>query len=146
MKLMLPLILMLLSVQQQGYEVWSADIEQQRPVMRLDERLVNAANYKAKLMAETGIVAHCINGYCSNKLAADFGCKTGFADNGNQIESIAVGSQTVTDAYERLRNSAAHHDHLLGIGFFNNQDEVGVGYYEHNNNYFYVFISANCLE
>lgn len=146
MNLFLPMIIMLLTIQEQGFTVWSQDIEQNRPVMHMDERLVNAANFKAQLMAETGIIAHCIDGYCPNEMIRDFGCKTIHGDDGNSVESIAVGFSTVGAAYQALNDSPAHRLHILGLDMFESQDEIGVGYYEFNNNYYYVFISANCLE
>ncbi len=146
MKMFLPMIFMLLTIQEQGFTVWSQDIEQNRPVMRIDERLMNAANFKAQLMAKTGIIAHCVDDYCPNKMVREFGCKTEYGDDGNQVESLAVGFSNVTNAYEALRESPLHRPHILGIDFFESQDEVGVGYYEYENNYYYVFISANCLE
>lgn len=146
MKIYLPLVIMMLTVQMLGVEIWSNDIDQQRPVMHVDNRLMAAADYKARLIAESGKVAHCIDNYCPNEMIEDFGCKTGYSENSNFVESIAVGDRKITDAYLRLKNSPAHRPHILGLGFFNSQDEIGVGYYEFNNNYYYVFISANCLE
>jgi len=141
----LPMVLMMFTIQEQGFHIWQNDINQNRPVMHLDERLVNAANYKAKLIAETGIIAHCVNGYCSNQLVHDFGCKTEYAGNSNQVESISVGVSTMAEAYESLRRSPSHQPHILGLDMFSAQDEIGVGYYEFQNNYYYVFLSANCL-
>ncbi len=146
MKLFLPMIIMLLTIQEQGFTVWSQDIEQQRPVMHMDQRLVDAANFKAELLAETGVLSHCIDGYCPNEMIRDFGCKTIYGDDGNQVESFAIGFRNVTEAYEGLKRSPAHRLHMLGLDMFESQDEIGVGYYEFNNNYYYVFISANCLE
>lgn len=146
MKIFLPLILFLVSTQEQIFFIWSHDLEQQRPVMTLDKRLVNAANHKAKLLAETGIWAHCIDEYCPNQMIREFGCNTGLLDKANNVESIVIGEQNPANTIERLKNSQGHRNHILGLeDIYRNQDEIGVGYYEYNNNYYYVFISANCL-
>lgn len=146
MKVLLPLVLMLLTVQEQWFEIMKADLDQKRPEMHLDERLMKAADFKARLIAETGIIDHCINGYCPNRMIKDFGCKTKYGDDGNQVESITVGHKFVSDAYYSLKNSPSHRDHILGENFFKEQDEIGIRYYEYGNNYYYVFISANCEE
>lgn len=147
MKIFLPLILFLVSTQEQIYLLWSTDLEQQRPAMHLDQRLVDAANFKARLLAETGKWTHCIDGYCPNKMIKDFGCKVSFDDKGNQVESLLIGEQFPGNAVERLKNSPSHRIHILGLDpEFKQQDEIGVGYYEYENNYYYVFISANCEE
>lgn len=147
MKIFIPLILFLATTQEYIFFVWSQDIEQQRPVMHLDQRLVDAANYKAQLLAETGIWAHCINGYCPNRMIKDFGCATKHGDDGNQVESVLIGEQFPGNAVQRLKDSPSHRIHILGLDdTFKYQDEIGVGYYEYQNNYYYVFISANCEE
>lgn len=147
MKIFLALILFLVTKQEQVFYVWRDDIEQQRPIMVLDERLTNAANYKAQLLAESGIIAHCINGYCPNQMIKDFGCLTDYKDMANDVESILIGERNPADVINHFRNSPEHRVHIFGEeDRFKYQDDIGVGYYEKNNNFYYVFISAHCKE
>lgn len=142
----LPLIILTVSIQLHGYYIWSMDVDQQRPVVMHSEELQNAADYKAHLLLVTGIIEHCIDGYCPNEMIEDFGCHAGLEPDKNYVESLIVGTPDFNEAYRRLKESPAHHNHMVGGEGYTDQKDMAVGYAELNNNYAFVFISANCKD
>jgi uncharacterized protein YkwD len=57
--------------------------------------------------------------------------------NGNNIESINAGRSNVNDVWQSWKDSPPHRNHVLGIGFFQNQNHYGIGY-AHNENSLYL--------
>ena len=111
------------------------------------ESLMKGAQFKAELMATTNKFGHYIDGHWPNQLASSFGCTHSYQVLGNQIESIAAGSDDAKAIYEALLNSPQHKDHILGNGFFAEQTNVGVGFAYNKNStyqYYWVFWSADC--
>lgn len=136
----IPMVLFTVSPEHASLTLWQSDIEQQRTVMNHNENLQRAASYKARLIYETGVVSHCINGYCPNKMIHDFGCDNNYEDNANYVESLAIGSTKPGVVYQALKDSKPHYSHIVGNGFYNNQSEVAIGVYED----VFVFISSVC--
>jgi uncharacterized protein YkwD len=108
-----------------------ADANQQRKNPQCDVHLVNAAQYRARDMAEKGYFSHKdLDGYYANQWAIRFGCRlpTGYPSNENNIESIGLNYPTPSDAWAGWLNSSAHRTHVLGtISFFAAQRLYGFG-------------------
>lgn len=138
---------MLITIQMHGYYIWSHDTRNLHDELIFDQRLQNAANYKAQLLLDTGIYAHCVNGYCPNQMVREYGCETGWNDNANNVESILVMSYgEIGTAYETLLRSPPHRVHLLGEGWFQNHNRAAVGYANSGEIHVYIYLTAICKE
>ena len=143
-KFFLPIILFL-TVQIHGFNIWSHDTRQIRPELIFSQNLQNAANFKAQLLLTSGVYAHCIENYCPNKMIKDFGCKNDYNDNTNYVESFLIGPVDMDKAYSLLLLSPSHRAHLLGEGWFSTQNYGAVGFYTKDSNNAYVFLAASCF-
>lgn len=111
------------------------DKGQMRKTIRCNPILAKVAGQKAKIMAQNGMVNHDIEGSPNARLEAagyKLPHKYGTAF-GNQVESIAGGYSNAKSVWEAFKASDGHRSHLLGlIPFFEEQDEIGVGFYKKN--------------
>lgn len=111
----------------------TGDSRQQRPVMRCNKALVDAAQRRVESLANERYFGHCDpRGICANEYARAAGCvlPDDYGD-GNNIESIAGGSGDAGFVFLVLAQSPSHADHLFGQrDFFRKQDDVGVAYIE----------------
>lgn len=108
------------------------DERQQRVGMAWCPALQRAAMWRANDMAALRYFAHCNPaGVCPNAVAAASGCRlpADYAQNGNNIESIAAGSPSPAVILDALGNSPKHADHLFGRGeVFRQQTHYAIGY------------------
>lgn len=114
---------------------------QQRKTLQYSTCLQQSADVKARLLLETGIISHTINGIAPNALARSYcsNLATEYEDNKNYIESLVVGAKEADTAFNSLMNSPKHKEHLMGESdFYKEQQWYAVGYYEYANNYAYV--------
>ena len=119
------------------------DSRQQR-VLKWNEDLAKAAQTKVKLMIDTNIFAHVIGGIWPNQIARQYVLLPEYYGVfANNCESLVQGSKDVNLMFESLANSPSHSKHLFGLTpFFAEQTDIGVGYGEgHNNYWFAVYIS-----
>lgn len=108
------------------------DAKQKRKTLRCNPILVKAADSKAKLMSERGMVRHNLGGSPNGHLR-DNGYKLppyyGSAFS-NQVEAIAGGYESAEEVWKGFKNSKPHRQHLLGeLDFYLEQDEIGVAFY-----------------
>jgi uncharacterized protein YkwD len=112
------------------------DPDQQRASLRCDPILAQEARRKAKDMAERGYFNHVDpDGYGPNYYVVQAGYSLpDFYDqnnDANNIESIAAGFSTPSQAWFSLTNSPSHRPHVLGTDpFFRDQVDYGIGFYE----------------
>ena len=108
------------------------DNEQHRKSMRCNKILTDAAEAKAKKMAEFGLVIHNLGG-SPNSLLRTAGYQLpehyGSEFDSNQVEAIAGGYSDAEDVWRSFKASKAHRTHLLGEHeFYAEQDEIGVAF------------------
>lgn len=107
----------------------ASHVEQQRPLLVCDDRLVAAAQKRASTVAHAGALAHCDQaGICANVYARVEGCMlpSTYGD-GNEVESLGSGTKDWRVMLKALLGSPSHRDHLLGVGdFFRAQTRIGV--------------------
>lgn len=106
-------------------------IKQQRPNIRCNDILKNAALDKAKLMLERGLVAHNLGGSPNNLLReAGYQLPDYYGSSfSNQVEAIAGGYEDAETVWFAFKNSDSHRSHLLAeIDFYREQDELGVAF------------------
>ncbi len=108
------------------------DTEQQRGSIRCNLTLAKAAEAKAKLMADYGIVRHNLGGSPNSHLE-ETGYKLphyyGKDFNSNQVEAIAGGYTDAKRVWHAFKQSKEHRTHLLGEHeFYVEQDEIGVAF------------------
>lgn len=125
--------------------------QQKRSTMIWDARLNAVARARAKDMGTRQYFGHVDpDGYGPNWHIT----KTGYrlpirwtaSDEGNQVESILAGHESVDAAFRMWMGSSKHITHILGHSdFYRNQTQFGAGYafvphslYKH----YWVFISA----
>lgn len=109
---------------------------QQRNDLEIDCKLCEAARYKAKLMYETGVYAHVVDGIGPNTMVHGFdfnlanGYNKGVSSKANNVESIHASPATPQAAFDSWLTSEAHRRHILGDhSFYRKQNCIGVGYY-----------------
>lgn len=104
--------------------------------------LMQAAQWKAEYISQTGHISHCtLENECPNDTIKRYGCQNDYPEGRNQVESLVYGTNDVQIAYESLINSPSHVRHLLGLtDFFSGQQYYGVGHAD----LIFVFITANC--
>lgn len=108
------------------------DKGQQRGSIRCNLTLTKAAEAKAKLMAEYGIVRHNLGGSPNSHLE-ETGYKLphyyGKDFSSNQVEAIAGGYTDAKRVWRAFKQSKEHRTHLLGEHeFYIEQDEIGVAF------------------
>jgi len=129
------------------------DPRQQRPRLICDTRLVAAAQRRALAQPPTGL-SHCDSlGICANVYARAAGCQlpATYAPNGNNIESLGLGTVNVDVMYKAMvDNSPSHRLHLMGEGGgFREQDRIGIALVDVPTNqyrYVWVILIARCGE
>ncbi|WP_211481005.1 CAP domain-containing protein [Alteromonas confluentis] len=112
------------------------DPGQQRTVIECHPLLAQAAEDKARVMAEFGAVMHNLGGSPNSRLR-----EIGFplpryysVVMGNQVEAIAGGYSTPESVWRSFKDSKPHRQHLLGeLDFYREQQYMGVGFYSHRN-------------
>lgn len=115
------------------------DPEQQRTRMIYNSILSEVAMAHAQDMADRNYYSHVTpEGLTPNNWVR----REGYTlpsnySNGNNIESINAGRTNANDVWQSWKDSPPHHDHVLGIGFFNSQIYYGIGY-GHNDNSLYL--------
>jgi|GEM_PF-2248400 len=126
---------------------------QTRPTMVWDERLHIAARAKARDLAKRGYVDHVdLDGYGMNYVAklAGYGVPTWYTGGigGNNVESLAGGQDTPTEALNAWLGSPGHKSHVFAnpvdSGFFFDQTHFAVGHwYDPSSLYkhYWVFVS-----
>lgn len=121
---------------------------QLRKTLVCNQALAEAANKKAKQMAESGKVAHYINHISPNELLNNAGIELPFNYDkiGNQVEAVSGGMRTSKKAFQHFLTSETHKSHLLGEEeFYLSQNHIGVGHYRDKNknhvDYWVVFIT-----
>ena len=127
------------------------DPHQRRKQPRCNSALVEAAQARARSMAEEGYFAHCDpTGKCANAYAVEYGCSLplGYDPRGNNIESIGAGTSDPYVMYGGLLYSSSHVVHILALSpFFADQLDVGVGFYEKPGSpytYYWSVLTAPC--
>lgn len=129
------------------------DGRQQRPLLVCDTRLVAAAQRRALAQPPAGL-SHCdALGICANVYARAAGCQlpASYAVNGNNIESLGLGTVNVDVMYKALvDDSPSHRLHLMGEGGgFREQDRIGIALVDVPTNryrYVWVILIARCVE
>lgn len=109
------------------------DARQQRPELFWDDRLGKAAQAHAEDMARRNYFSHeSPAGIWPNERvrAQGFPLPASFANDTNNVESIAAGQPTPEEAWNAWMHSESHSTHLLGLtDFFADQTFVGIGYF-----------------
>ena len=111
------------------------DEAQQRPQIQCHPLLAQAAEDKARTMADFGMVRHNLGGSPNGRLR-----EIGFplphyysGLMGNQVEAIAGGYSTPSSVWKAFKHSTAHRHHLLGeLDFYREQQYIGVGFFKDN--------------
>lgn len=103
---------------------------QQRQEIVIHPLLVRAAMKRAMSMATRGYFGHTDpDGVTPNEVARSVGYKLPdwYSPKGNNIESIYIGSDEPEDVVNTWFASPKHHDHLVGDGFYQSQNAIGIG-------------------
>lgn len=119
--------------------------EQQRKSLGCNPILSKVAQERAEDMARRGYFDHTNpDGLGPNAmvLAAGYVLPKYYPQDGNNIESIAGGTQTVEETWNALINSPSHRTHLLAENkFYQRQTDFGVGYvYNRNSTYQHYWV------
>lgn len=109
------------------------DEAQQRAEIVCHPLLAQAAEDKARTMADFGMVRHNLGGSPNGRLR-----EIGFplphyysGLMGNQVEAIAGGYSTPNSVWKAFKHSTTHRQHLLGeLDFYREQQYIGVGFYK----------------
>ncbi len=105
---------------------------QTRPELRCSKKLNQIAIIKAKLLASEKDIAHTAGHMTPNHLLRKNGYDLSkrYPIFGNQVEAIAGGEKSVTQAFADFLDSEPHRILLLGEHpYFNEQNDLGVAYY-----------------
>lgn len=121
------------------YELYSLivdDPRQERGDLVCDERLVRAAQDKAKAVAQQGRISHTVDGVSANRNVENHGYRLpkwyGQGPDANNVESLAAGYFTPATVLEGWRGSESHRKHIFGEGdFYAGQSRIGVGHVYH---------------
>ncbi len=125
--------------------------QRNKEIMHRHLFLDQAAQQKANDMARLGYFSHTSpSGVSANENVRRTGYKLPdwYPANGNNVESLYIGSDCPEDAAAAWLASDHHRPHVYGeTDFFRNQNCIGVGYApfpkeEHRG--YWVFISAPC--
>lgn len=123
--------------------------DQQRDKLNREQNLCLSAQYKAEQLSKLTEWQHVLkDGIWPNKLVRNY-CSNldpTYSDNNNYVESILIGIQDREIALYNLLKSEGHANHVLGrVSFYREQNSIGVGYVEANNNYFWVIHLAKLI-
>lgn len=128
----------------------TSDERQQRVSLTVCSSLMAAAELRAWGLANGDPFAHVDRyGVTPNEYAEANGCRLpdGYAEHGNNIESLAAGTGDPAVAFEALAGSPKHADHLFGRGWFGHQAHVGIAMAEGGQYGFYWCVMIGlCLE
>ncbi|MDY6926739.1 MAG: CAP domain-containing protein [Pseudomonadota bacterium] len=108
------------------------DPGQQRQRIQCHPLLAQAAEDKARIMADYGMVRHNLGGSPNTRLR-DIGFPlpryySGLM--GNQVEAVAGGYRTPASVWKAFKSSEDHRLHLLGeLDFYREQEYMGVGFF-----------------
>jgi len=112
--------------------LFMADNDQKRVAPYCDERLVRAAEYRARDMAYRAYFAHeDADGHGPNYWVEQFGCAlpSYYPRDGNTVESIALNQRNAFDTWQSWKNSPKHKEHVEGNHpFYAAQRAYGIGY------------------
>lgn len=135
---------MFTSLTDEAIFLWKTDANNQRPQMIESPALMEAALWKATYIENTNHISHCTeDGECPNAMIRRFGCNHPYSDDGNTIESLVWGTDTMKVAYDALISSPLHVNHIRGeIPFFKEQVYYGVS----NVGVTTVFLSVSTCE
>ena len=100
-----------------------------RPLVQ-DDILMEYAWWKAKDMATRQYFEHQTpEGRWPNGLVRglDYDLPDWYADDSNQVESIAMGYMNYMFAIDALFKSKSHRNHMAGVGFWKDHSHYGVG-------------------
>lgn len=132
-------------VAQQLAFLFVTDAEQKRKHPHCDSRLVAAAMYRAQDMATRNYFSHLdLDGHTPNYWARAYGCALPdwYPVDANNIESIGLNYTGAQQVWDGWKISPAHHDHVLGVGFWQAQTSYGFGYAESESGKYWVLMSA----
>ncbi len=127
------------------------DPDQKRASRTCNATLARVAQAKAEDMARRNYFDHTNpEGFGPNYLvrAAGYVLPTFYSGelNGNNIESIAGGTQTASATWRVLKSSSGHRPHVLGENtFYAEQVDVGIGYFylaDSTYKHYWVIITA----
>lgn len=130
----------------------TGDERQQRPSLTVCGSLMAAAELRAWGLANGDPFAHVDSvGVTPNQYARLAGCRLpdGYAEHGNNIESLAAGTGDPAVAFEALANSPKHSNHLFGRGWFGHQAHVGIAMAENPAapyRWYWCILIGLCLE
>lgn len=130
-----PVVCALNEQEQAVLAAMKAHPDQRRTTIACNPILAEVARARAKDMAERNYFGHTNpDGNGPNYLVRQAGYPLpawyGTARDANNIESIAAGYRSPTDAWTGWMASTGHKTHLLGLhSFYAAQTEVGIGYY-----------------
>jgi uncharacterized protein YkwD len=116
-----------------------------------DSRLMAAAQWKAEYMALANFCSHeTPSGIWPNKMVRmeGYDLPDWYADDSNQVESLACGPRTYQEAIDLLFSSSHHHNHMAGVGFWSDHVRYGVGHGHNENskyNHYWVVVTAPLL-
>jgi uncharacterized protein YkwD len=105
---------------------------QKRSKIFCNKALSRAAAFKARNMAEQNVISHYANNKSPNEILRFFKIPIPekYSKLGNQVEAVSGGYASAQVTLDYFLSSEDHKNLLLGIGeLFNEQDQIGVGYY-----------------
>lgn len=103
---------------------------QQRKDIAVHFLLMQAAQLRADDMARRGYFSHTNpEGVTPNEVVRNLGYRLPdwYSAKGNNIESLYIGHDEPEEPVRSWFDSPKHHDHLVGEGFYRNQNALGVG-------------------
>lgn len=112
---------------------WLALLGERAATMRYDARLAHAAQEQAEYLASRADTSASMHigryGSTANERVAwaGYSLPEHWPARGNQVESVTRSWDAPDEAARDLAAHAAHHDHVLGIGFWEASTVYGVG-------------------
>lgn len=129
--------------------IMSGDPNQNRKQVIWDSVLMGVAQARADDMLKRSYFNHVDpDGHAANWYVRQAGYKLpdnySKQDNGNNVESLGLNYFEPQDVWQGWLNSPAHREHVLGVGFFAAQTNVGIGFAVGEEKYprYWVLISA----
>lgn len=122
---------------------WLALLGDRASLMRYDARLAQAAQAQADWLAANDFAddPHVgANGSTANERvrASGYTLPSYWPVRGNQCESVTRSWDAPDEAARDLASHAAHHDHVLGLGWYAEHTQYGVGQAQT----YYVLVTA----
>lgn len=125
------------------------NLNQKRSKIVCNKALSRAAAFKAWNMAEQNKVSHYANNKSANEILRFFkvALPSTYSVIGNQVEAVSGGYSSAEVTLDYFLSSEDHKNLILGIGeLFNEQDQIGVGYYydrsKKHEDYWVVYTTA----